>query len=316
MTTLSAEGSKASRKAHTEFLKDISPYRNDLFRFCRSLTNNPWDAEDLVQETLLKVYGRLADKHSGIEKPKSYLFKTAANQWIDWCRRAHQSLESDTVPAKPYAMGVSFEVRDALAMTLQYLPPRERLALVLKDIFDFTLEEIAETSQSSINAVKAALHRARAKIELISKQPSRTKDLFSIENKDIIDKAVTAFNARDLNAIASLFLSSATANAPGCFLEASLEEIKKGSLFYTVNRPNGEPQPSSFKAQCVDLAGEPIFVLWNEDRLDDVWRFKFEEGKLAGFDCYYCCPQVLEEVAEILKAKSNFHGYYYEEGLA
>lgn len=313
MTTLTASGSMSSRKAHIEFQKDIAPYRKDLFRFCRSLTSNPWDAEDLVQETLLKVYGRLADKHVGIDNPKSYLFKTASNQWIDWCRRAKMPLESADFLPNPLSMGPVFEVRDALSLALQYLPPRERLSLVLKDVFGFTLEEVADVSQSSTNAVKAALHRARSKIENFSQVSNDDIRQFSVANKELIEKAVTAFNARDLNAICALFLSSATANAPGCFLESNLDEIKKGSLFYTVNTPDGKPQPAAFRATCVDIGGDPLFVLWNEGNVEDVWRFKFEDGKLAGFDCYYCCPHVLEEIAELLSAKNNFHGYYYEQ---
>jgi RNA polymerase sigma-70 factor (ECF subfamily) len=315
MATLTAAGSKASRKAHIEFEKGIAPYRNDLFRFCRSLTSNPWDAEDLVQETLLKVYGRLADKHSGFDNPKAFLFKTAANQWIDWCRRAKLPLESPDLSLQPFSMGVLFEVRNALTLTLQYLPPKERLALVLKDIFDFTLDEIAEVSQSTANAVKAALHRARSKMEFITYKSIEESRHFACANRDLIEKAVTAFNARDLNALSSLFLASATANAPGCFLESNLDEIKKGSLFYTVNTSIGSPQPPEIKAECIEIAGEPLFVLWNGDKLDDIWRIKTEDGSLAGFDCY-CCPHVLEEIAEILGVKFNFHGYYCEHGAA
>lgn len=314
MSTLSSDGAKASRKAHIAFQTDIAPYRKDLYRFCRSLTGNPWDAEDLVQETLLKVFGRMADKHAGIDNAKSYLFRTAANQWIDWCRRAKLPLESAMIPDKPYTMGPLVEVRGALAVTLQYLPPKERVALVLKDIFDFTLEEVAEVSQSTTNAVKAALHRARTKMATLEGRSTAEERTFASTHRDLIEKAVVAFNARDLNAMSSLFLQSATGNAPGCFLESNLDEIKKGSLFYTINLPNGTPQPASFRAECRVIAGEPLFLIWNDDTLDDVWRFAVEDGQLAGFLCYYTCPDVLAEVAGLLGVEWNSHGYYYEAG--
>jgi RNA polymerase sigma-70 factor (ECF subfamily) len=314
MNTLSADGSRASRKAHIEFQKDIAPFRGDLFRFCRSLTGNPWDAEDLVQETLLKVFGRLADAHAGIDSPKSYLFKTASNHWIDWCRRAKLPIDSATIPDLPYSMGPMVEVRGALTLALQYLPPKERLALVLKDTFDFTLEEIADISQSTVNAVKAALHRARTKMESLAGRSFVHDQTFVKANRDLIEKVVVAFNARDIDAISRLFLASATGNAPGCFLESNLEEIKRGSLFYTINSPDGQPRPATLRAQCVDVGGEPLFVIWDGENIDDVWKFTFEDGQLAGFDCYYCCPEVLDEIAMLLGAISNFHGYYFEQG--
>lgn len=211
------------------------------------------------------------------------------------------------------------EVRSALALTLQFLPPRERLAFVLKDLFDLTLEETAEVSQSTENGVKAALHRARSKMMKFSKRTgekiqndenSESQRLFSVENKGLIDRLAAAFNKRDLEGMCALFLSTATANGPGCFLENGIEEIKRGSLFYT----NQEAAP--MRAECVSVSGENLFVLWLGDVLDDVWRIKVTDGRIAGFDCYYCSPLVLKEIAEFLGVASSHHGYYYEDKSA
>jgi RNA polymerase sigma-70 factor (ECF subfamily) len=316
METLSKNGARTGRASQQAFLRDIAPFRADLFRFCRSLTNSPWDAEDLVQETLLKIYGRMGDTHAGITNPKSYLFKTAANLWIDWCRRASLPLESEQVPEMPYPMGCSMEVRNALARTLQFLPPRERLAFVLKEVFDFTLEETAEVSQSTVNAVKAALHRARSKMASIPESSIDSERRFTAENKGLIDRLAAAFNKRDLEGMCALFLATATGNGPGCFLENGIEEIKRGSLFHTLNEASGAPQGPSMRAECVVISGELLFVLWLGDVLDDVWRLKFSDGMIAGFDCYYCSPMLLKEIAEILGVTSSHHGYYYEDTAA
>jgi RNA polymerase sigma-70 factor (ECF subfamily) len=311
--TLSSAGSKASRQAQLEFFRELAPFRGDLFRFCRSLTNSPWDAEDLAQETLLKVFGRLGDKHAGIDNPKSYLFKTAANLWIDWCRRARLPLEEDALPTQPYQLGYTMEVRNALAWTLQFLPPRERLAFVLKDVFELSLEEVAEVSQTSVNAVKAALHRARSKIAAIPGSPTSDILTFRGQHRELVDAAVSAFNRRDISAMCDLFLSSATGNAPGCFLENGIDEIKRGSLFHTFNAHDGGPLAATMVARCVEVAGVVLFVIMNGDVVDDVWRFHFSDGKIASFDCYYCCPGVLAEIAEVMGTSNNYHGYYFED---
>jgi RNA polymerase sigma-70 factor (ECF subfamily) len=315
---LTRAGAKASRVAHNEFLRSVAPYRTDLFRFCRSLTDNVWDAEDLVQETLLRVYGRMGDTHAGLANPKSYLFKTASNQWIDWCRqrRAFSGSSEDVaaIAARPFLAYSDSSARDAMKAVFGILPPRERLALVLKEVFEMPLEEIAAITQTTVGAVKSALHRARERAATGAVEFA-TKDGVSINHVDrrIVDQAVDFFNRRDLEGLSNLFLAHATSNAPGCFLENGLEEIKQGSLFYTFNTHDGKPQPASYRASCVEVHGELLFVLWNDDRLDDVWRFYIEDEFIAGFDCFYCCPDVLNEIGVAIGATVNTHGYFFED---
>jgi hypothetical protein len=100
-----------------------------------------------------------------------------------------------------------------------------------------------------------------------------------------------------------------------CFLETSAEEIKKGSLFYTIHTFDGKPQPASMRAEKVVFQGEPLFVLFDGDKLDDIWKFTIEDGEILRFDCYYCCPDVLAEVAQLLTKKANNHGYWFEQNL-
>lgn len=314
MSNLKAEDCKEKRKRRNEFLEMIGPYRQDLFLFCRKLTNNPWDAEDLVQETLMKADMRLGDTHFGIDNLKSYLFKMASNQWIDWCRRSRVMVSIDVVPEEPIFMNPQFEIKDALSSLIYYLPPKERVAIILKDVFDFKLDEIKNVMETTQGAVKSALHRGREKMEMVKKKTAlNIEPKVNQEHRDVVDKAVDFFNKRDIDGFCSLLLENATGNAYGCFLESSAEEIKKGSVFYTINKPDGTPQPKEMRAECIELYGENLFVLWNEDKLDDVWRIHVEDGKISRFDCYYCCPKVLEEIAELVGVKSNYHGYYYEE---
>jgi RNA polymerase sigma-70 factor, ECF subfamily len=308
---------KLKRDQRREFLEKLVPYRDDLFKYCRKLTNNPWDAEDLAQETLANAYTRLSDAHLGIENLKSYLFKMATNQWIDWCRRSKLAdrYESENMDeAHAYTMGSIFEVKDHLSLLHYHLPPKERVAIILKDVFEFSLEESAKIMESSEGAVKVALHRGRekmAKLKVTKLTDQETKT--NPAHKKLIEQAVHFFNQRDLEGFSSLFLQNATANGFGCFFEEGLEQMKKGSLFYTLNSYDGSPLAPSFTGKVVEIQGENLFAIFKGNTLDDIWRFTFEEGKFSRFDCYYCCPNVLSEIALLLKVEANSHGHYFEQ---
>ena len=114
-----------------------------------------------MQDTLLRAFATLGQIHHGIENPRGYLLRTATNLWIDGLRRrgaeSHALAQADAPPA-PAPPGA---VRDAGERLLRRLSPQERAAVVLKDVFDMSLEEIADVLRTTVGAVKAAAAASR-----------------------------------------------------------------------------------------------------------------------------------------------------------
>jgi RNA polymerase sigma-70 factor (ECF subfamily) len=314
METIDSKSCREKRQQKNTFLQEITNYRADLYKYCRKLTNNPWDAEDLVQETLVQAYGKLADKHAGVSNTRAYLFKMATNQWIDWTRRSRVQFNSDLVPDQPYTMGNVYDVKDTLSSIIYFLPPKERAAFVLSEAFESKNEEIAEILGTTEGAVKSALSRSREKLKTISTKKFDSAPRIKNEHEKIVNQAVDAFNRRDLEGFSKLFISNAIGSATGCFFETSLEEIKKGSLFYTINTPDGAPQPAAMRAELMTLNGDSLFIIYVDDTLEDVWKFTIEDDRIERFDCYYCCPDVLKEIATFAGKKVKTHGYFFEQG--
>src|SRR5262245_1842304 len=129
----------------------LAPFRPELHRYCRRLTGNVWDAEDLVQDTLLRGFGTLASVHSRVDNPRGYLVRIATHLWIDARRRGaleRERLATAAVTpeaASPATPAARTEARFAAARLLERLPLQERAALVLKEVFDMSLREIAST---------------------------------------------------------------------------------------------------------------------------------------------------------------------------
>jgi RNA polymerase sigma-70 factor (ECF subfamily) len=223
-------------------------------------------------------------------------------------------MKFDQVLKEPLYQDEMYVVQDSLSTLLNHLPPKERVAFVLSEVFESKNEEIAEIMGNAEGAVKSALVRAREKLNHLNASPQNSTYKFKNPESDkTFDLAVEAFNRRDIETFAKLFAVNAIGNAPGCFFETTAEEIKNGSLFYTINTQEGKPQPASLRAEKVVFQGEPLFILFDGDKLDDIWKFTVEEGEILRFDCYYCCPDVLNEVAQLINKSANNHGYWFEQ---
>lgn len=142
----------------------VHSYRHDLFRFCRMLTRSEWDADDLVQETLMKLFTHGGNRELPVSK--SYLFRTATNAWIDICRKKKVVLvELHELPDTAAAEETDpVELRGSLEVLLETLPLGQATVVLLMDVFQFTAKETAQMIESTEGAVKAMLHRARAGI--------------------------------------------------------------------------------------------------------------------------------------------------------
>lgn len=317
MTTaeLTRDHAKSIRQARFAFLDVVEPHRVDLFRFCRALTPTVWDADDLVQETLLRAFAKLSECHWGIERPRSYLLRMATNLWIDRQRRAglvrFESADHDDAPELPdrAAASAGAEVRDALAALARNLPPQERAAVLLKDVFGLELDEVAAFLETTRGAVKAALHRGRGK--LAARAEDAAPVTTSGPSEALLDRFVELFNARDLPSLTALLLEDATAEVVGMVQEYGRGQIEKGSLHHTMFGEEGAP-----RAQRVGYLGEPVVVIWytgkdGADAVEDVLRFVEREGKVAALRYAYFCPEVIREVAASLGVPARTNGYRY-----
>ena len=147
----SRDGSDAASKSKPlaqevwlTYLEQLDPIRPDLFRYCRRLTGNVWDAEDLAQDSVEQGFSRFVVAGREIANPRGYVLRIASNLWISRQRRARLERESESArdgrsesvqPQAAFSPDSSSALRDVGAALLQ-LAPQERAAVLLKEIFD------------------------------------------------------------------------------------------------------------------------------------------------------------------------------------
>ncbi|WP_309123512.1 RNA polymerase sigma factor [Paenibacillus sp.] len=145
----------------------VAPHLSDLQRYCRSLTNSKWDADELYQETLLKafLYVRANDAE---QITKSFLFSGARLLWIDACRK-RKTLGPIPVPDRAAADADYVEVRAIVEWLAEKLPERHLELWMLSRVFGYSLQEIADRTGDTVPAVKSSLHRIRKSIRACGK---------------------------------------------------------------------------------------------------------------------------------------------------
>jgi RNA polymerase sigma-70 factor (ECF subfamily) len=208
------------------FLEAYEPLRTQLYRYCRYLTRSPWDAEDLTQDALARAFVTLA-RMGGQEpaNPRAWLFRIASNLWIDEKRRPR---ELPAAAPEPAGVGAAEPraSREAAGTLLVTLSPQERAAVVLKDVFDFSLEEIAESLATTTGAVKAALHRGRGKL---AEDPAPEATRAPVPAA--LDAFCAAFNAGDIDRLTALLLDSAVVEVVGATTQYGPEAARRTVLF-------------------------------------------------------------------------------------
>jgi RNA polymerase sigma-70 factor (ECF subfamily) len=194
------------------FLEVVAGVRPDLHRFCARMTGSVADGEDLVQETLTRAYTSLSQLQK-VAQLRSWLFRIAHNQAIDHLRgyehrmrdpldpssgddRVEDSLAVDDRLAREEA------VRAALSRFIE-LPSLQRSCVILKDVLEHSIAEIAELLEVSDSAVQAALHRGRARLhQLQAIAPSEPALERTIS--PAVARYAASFNARDWDALRAM----------------------------------------------------------------------------------------------------------------
>jgi RNA polymerase sigma-70 factor, ECF subfamily len=293
------DNQRAVRRPWRRYLDSVAMHRGDLHRYCRRLTGNVWDGEDLMQDTLVRVFSLLGRNDARLEHPRAYLIRTATNLWIDRMRRvareqAALAMESPEPVAEPSPS--TLEQRDAARRLFQTLHPQERAAFLLKDVLDLSLEETAVILRTSVGAVKAALWRGRGRLD--ARQPPAG---FDTPPPEILERFIKALAERDLEAMRELCSDDLTVELVG---GAQTDGWEKNRNFFTYAHMTmpalGLGAKPWWKTSVYD--GETVALgfrtLDGVEGLNEIHRLETSDGRIQRIRCYCFCPETLAAVAE------------------
>ncbi len=294
------EGPGPFEARYLAFLETISALRTSLHRYCARMTGSVMDGEDVVQDALFEAYRKL-DKFDQSRPLKPWLFRIAHNRCIDFLRRRGVRDEAETAaampeeasPVEPTALGIGRAVEQLVAS----LPPKERACVLLKDVFDYSLEEIAELVDSSIGGVKAALNRGRTKLAASSPAAKSARST-SPELKGIMQLYIDRFNRRDWDGVRELTSADARLRVAERFVG------KFGDAPYFANY---ERWPVPWKLAMGEVDGEPVVIILL--RGADTWtphsaiRFEVIGQRIERIVDYIHCPWMLPAATTVMVAK-------------
>ena len=215
---------------------DFEPYRGELVAYCYRMLGSFHEAEDLVQETLLRAWQARDRYDPARASVRTWLYRIAANVCLSALdRRARRPLPSGLGapsgdPAAPLTpafdipwlepfpdarsdIGLRADMRLALVAAMQLLPPRQRAVLVLREVLQFSAAEVAGQLGTTVAGVNSALQRARAALAAAGDLSELTEP-GDPEVSLVIDRYIRAFEAADVPALVRLLADDAVLEMP------------------------------------------------------------------------------------------------------
>ncbi len=268
---------------------DLELHRRELTGYCYRMLASPFDAEEAVQETLLRAWRGLErfDETGGGVRP--WLYRIATNVCIDMLKgRRRRALPLELRPrgtgesemgqplpestwvapmqdellmaddGDPATVAIAREtIRLAFVAALQHLPPRQRAVLILRDVLSFRASEVAHLLQSSEDAVNGALKRARAAIASAGIEPSEPESA-DVE-QELLHRYVDAFERYDVDALVTLLHEDALVTMP------PFELWLKGSADIRAFLAAMEQEGGADRVLSIRCNGSPAVAVYRPD---------------------------------------------------
>jgi RNA polymerase sigma-70 factor, ECF subfamily len=271
-----------------DFTDLTEPYRRELTAHCYRLLGSADDAEDLVQETYLRAW-RSFDGFEGRSSVRTWLYRIATNACISALRgRPRRALPSglrgpgegvdpswqqpdvswlQPIPdamvtaesSDPAAIAVSREsLRLALVASLQYLPPRQRAVLILRDVLAFPAAEAAGILGMTTAAVQSALQRARTRLDQVSPAADELAEPSEPQARAVLDRYIAAFENADARALRDLLHSEARLELPPSPVWYAGDEAAAGAIA-------GLGSPGDWRMVPTAANGQPAAAAYRRD---------------------------------------------------
>jgi RNA polymerase sigma-70 factor, ECF subfamily len=239
-----SESSITSAPASGEVSRQLEQYRGELTGYCYRMLGSGFEAEDAVQETMIRAWRGL-DRFEGRSALRSWLYRIATNVCLDMLNgRERRARPMDMGPARapelanlhtqpettwiqpvpdslvapdgdPAEVAIARDtIRLAFVAALQHLPPRQRAVLILCEVLRWHATEVAELLDSSVASVNSALQRARATLAARNVSASDASPPLDDADRELLARYVEAFERYDIEALTALIQEDATQSMP------------------------------------------------------------------------------------------------------
>jgi RNA polymerase sigma-70 factor (ECF subfamily) len=278
------------------FLETIAHLRPKLHRYCARMTGSVIDAEDVVQEALFDAYRKL-DTFDDKRPLTPWLFRIAHHRCIDFLRRRGIRDAAESAAAEPDFVSPREAVGPALGKAVEHLvlalPPKERACVLLKDVFDYSLEEIATLVDSTVGGAKAALNCGRAKL---AEQPIAVPSTPAKSEGDanLLRLYVERFNQRDWDGLRDLIAADARLSVADRFTGRFVDSPYVGN-YQRVKTP--------WRMAAGSVDGEPAVIILHGSA--DGWtpgavvRLDVAGGRVTRIADYWHCPWILSTTSAL-----------------
>jgi len=219
---------------------ELEPYRRELTGYCYRMLGSGFDAEDAVQETMVRAW-KSADRLQERAALKSWLYRIATNVCYDMLQGSQKRARPmDMGPAStaesaldaglpeemwiqpvpdanldPAELTASKEtLRLAFVAALQHLPARQRVVLILREVLRWQATEVAELLDTSVASVNSALQRARATMDELDLDTSGPATVEDDEQQQLLTQYVEAFERYDVAQLVTLLKDDVVFNMP------------------------------------------------------------------------------------------------------